>query len=61
MRYKIVVSFKDADGNIKEEKTAVFSVRTQQEAKFKLQINREVAEKRHGRANVIDVRLIPVE
>jgi hypothetical protein len=57
MKYKVVIRFKDKDGNIKEE-FVLLSAQSARDAELQRHINEEVAIKRHGGANVISVELV---
>ena len=56
MKYKAVVSFKDTDGHIKEESVSL-TAQSKRDAEFQCHVVRENAERQHGKANVIGVRL----
>lgn len=60
MKYRVVIAFKDKDGNTKEESVQL-SAQNEQDAKVQCGINEEMAEKKYGKANVISVKLHEIE
>lgn len=57
MKYTVVIRYKDADGNSKEE-SARLTAQNERDAEFQREINQQVAEKKHGKANIISVALV---
>ena len=57
VKYKVVIRYKDKDEKSKEESTLLTAL-NEQDAEYQRHVNQEVAEKKHGKANVISVLLI---
>lgn len=57
MKYKAVIHYKDADGNTKQEPVPLPAL-TERDAQSQASINREFAEKKYGKANVIKVEIV---
>jgi hypothetical protein len=56
MKYKTVIHYKDADGNAKQE-SVTLSALTERDAQLQTSINKEVAEIKYGKSNVIKVEI----
>lgn len=56
MSYKVIVTYNDKDGEQKSE-SAQLSAKTRRDAEFQKKINREIAEKKYGKDNVVSVEL----
>lgn len=60
MKYKVVIRYKDKDGIINEE-TVMLKARSRRDAENQKNYNREIAEMKYGKNNVIGVDLVEVE
>ncbi len=56
MKYKVVIRYKDKDGNIKEE-SVIFTALSEHDAEVIRHFNQEIAEMKYGKAIVISVTL----
>jgi hypothetical protein len=56
MKYKVLICFRDKDGNDKEESVSIPAL-TVRDAEHIRRVNEEAAIRKHGKANVISVTL----
>ena len=57
MAYKVIVKYLDTNGAEKTE-SAILTAMTDRDAEFQRKLNQEIAEKKYGKENVINVELV---